>query len=204
MGAFLVHYSTDYVYDGTKSTPYIETDAPNPLNSYGRSKLAGDQAIQQVDGAYLIFRLCWVYGLRGANFLLTMFRLARERETLRVVQDQVGSPTWSRMIAEGTAMAARQACGAPDFSAYKGLYHLNSSGQTSWHGFTSTIVEKIPASLKKCQAVEPITTAEYPTPAKRPPYSVMSSGKLKDTFGLQLPAWADSLAMAMEDYLRDR
>ena len=114
-GALLVHYSTDYVFDGTKTAPYVETDAPNPLGAYGRTKLAGDEAVRAVGGAHLIFRLCWVYGARGQNFMLTMMRLAREREKLRVVSDQVGCPTWSRMIAEATALAVRQCagCGRP-------------------------------------------------------------------------------------------
>src|SRR5260221_9599961 len=131
--ARLVHYSTDYVFDGSKTTPYTEADLPNPLGAYGRAKLAGDNAILQGDGNHLIFRLCWVYGARGQNFMLTMMRLAREREQLRVVRDQFGCPTWSRMIAETTALALKQAIAAADAAELKGLYHLAASGQITWH-----------------------------------------------------------------------
>ena len=198
LGALLVHYSTDYVFDGTKTTPYVETDATNPLSAYGRTKLTGDQAIQAAGGAHLIFRLCWVYGARGNNFLLTMQRLAREREKLRVVRDQVGCPTWSRMIAGTTALVLRQADTAEKASALSGIYHLCASGQTSWHGFASAIVDLMPAAEKKCREIEAITAAEYPTPAKRPSYSVMSTAKLERVFGLRLPDWSDSLRLVME------
>ncbi len=197
-GALLVHYSTDYVYDGTKRTPYVEGDPPNPLGAYGRSKLVGDRAVEQADADHLIFRLCWVYGARGQNFMLTMMRLARERETLRVVCDQVGCPTWSRMIAEATALALKQVLAAPDRRRYKGIYHLAASGQTSWHGFAEAIVRLMPAEGKKCGRVEPITTAEYPLPAKRPAYSVLSCDKLQRTFGLRLPDWEESLKQVLE------
>jgi dTDP-4-dehydrorhamnose reductase len=198
LGALLVHYSTDYVFDGAKTTPYEEDDPPNPLGVYGRSKLAGDQAIRAVGGAHLIFRLCWVYGARGQNFLLTMMRLARGRERLRVVHDQVGCPTWSRLIAETTTLALKQTLAADDFAAYSGVYHLAASGQTSWHGFASRIVEWMPAEGKKCSGVDAITTSDYPTPAKRPAYSVMSCAKLERVFGLRLPAWDQSLGQVLE------
>jgi len=198
LSALLVHYSTDYVYDGAKTTPYTEVEPPNPLGAYGRTKLAGDQAVLQVDGNHLIFRLCWVYGARGQNFMLTMMRLAREREKLRVVRDQFGCPTWSRMIAETTALALKQAVTSQDSSRLKGVYHLAASGQTSWHGFAQAIVGQMPAEGKKCQQIEPITTAEYPLPAKRPPYSVLSCDKLEKTFGLRLPNWEESLKQVME------
>lgn len=197
-GALMVHYSTDYVYNGTKKSPYVEDDSPDPLSSYGRAKLAGDQAVQQAAGAYLIFRLCWVYGARGQNFMLTMMRLAREREQLRVVSDQLGCPTWSRAIAETTTLGLKQALASPDAAALNGVYHLAASGQTSWHGFAQAIIDLMPAEEKKCKSIEPITTAEYPLPAKRPAYSVLSCEKLKRTFGLQLPAWEESLKMVVE------
>ena len=197
-GALLVHYSTDYVFDGTKQTPYVESDKPNPLGVYGRSKLAGDQAVQQVDGNHLIFRLCWVYGARGQNFLLTMMRLAREREKLRVVKDQVGCPTWSRMIAQATSQALTRVLASGDFSAYTGLYHLASSGSTSWQGFAEKIVELMPSEGKKCTIVEPIPTADYPTPAKRPAYSVMDCGKLEKTLQIRLPDWETSLRQTLD------
>jgi dTDP-4-dehydrorhamnose reductase len=196
--ALLVHYSTDYVYDGSKTTSYTESDLPNPLGAYGRSKLAGDNAITQVDGNHLIFRLCWVYGARGQNFMLTMMRLAREREQLRIVRDQFGCPTWSRLIAETTTLALRQSLLAKDPSEFKGLYHLAASGQTTWHGFADAIIRLMPAEGKKCKSIEGITTAEYPLPAKRPAYSVLSCEKLKATFGLQLPDWEESLKQVVE------
>lgn len=198
LGALLVHYSTDYVYDGARTEPYIETDAPNPLGVYGRSKLAGDQAVLAAGGAHLIFRLCWVYGGRGQNFMLTMMRLARDREKLRVVKDQFGCPTWSRMIAETTALALKQVLAAREPEAFTGVYHLAASGQTSWHGFARAIIGLMPAEGKKCRTVEAITTPEYPLPARRPAYSVLSCEKLKRTFGLQLPDWEDSLKQVME------
>jgi dTDP-4-dehydrorhamnose reductase len=198
LGALLVHYSTDYVFDGTKTTAYVEGDAPNPMSSYGRSKLAGDQAIEQVGVNHLIFRLCWVYGARGQNFMLTMMRLAREREKLRVVGDQMGCPTWSRMIAETTALALKQALSAKDLAAFKGTYHLAASGHTSWHGFAERIIGLMPEAERKCKVIEPISTPEYPLPAKRPAYSVLSCEKLKKTFGLELPRWDESLEQVVE------
>ena len=199
LGALLVHYSTDYVFDGAKTMPYVETDSPNPLGAYGRSKLAGDEALRAVGGAHLIFRLCWVYGARGQNFMLTMMRLARERETLRVVGDQIGCPTWSRMIAEATAQAVKQAVAARDIGSFTGTYHLASSGTTSWHGFADAIVKLMPAEGRKCARVEAISTAEYSTPTKRPAYSVLSCDKLERTFGLRLPHWEDSLQQVLEE-----
>jgi dTDP-4-dehydrorhamnose reductase len=196
--ALLIHYSTDYVYNGSKTAPYVENDVPEPLGAYGRSKLAGDQAIRQVGSDHLIFRLCWVYGARGQNFMLTMMRLAREREKLRIVKDQVGCPTWSRMIAETTALALKQRLAAGEPHAFEGIYHLAASGQTSWHGFAEAIVGAMDDSERKCRVIEPITTPEYPLPAKRPAFSVLSCEKLKKTFGLQLPAWDESLKQVME------
>ena len=198
LGALMVHYSTDYVFDGSKTTPYVEADPPNPLGAYGRTKLAGDEAVRAAGGAHLIFRLCWVYGARGQNFMLTMMRLAREREMLRVVGDQLGCPTWSRMIAEATAQAVKQAVAAQDIGALTGTYHLASSGTTSWHGFADAIIKLMPADGKKCARVEAITTAEYPTPTKRPAYSVLSCDKLQRAFGLRLPPWEDSLKQVLE------
>jgi dTDP-4-dehydrorhamnose reductase len=198
LGALLIHYSTDYVYDGTRTAPYDETAATNPLSVYGRSKLAGDQAIRQAGANHLIFRLCWVYGARGQNFLLTIRRLARERDKLRIVHDQVGCPTWSRLIAEATALALQQVLAAGDPAALNGIYHLAAGGQTSWHGFADAIIGLLADSEKKCRVVEPITTPEYPLPARRPAYSVLSCEKLKRTFGLQLPDWRDSLSQVVE------
>lgn len=197
-GALLVHYSTDYVFDGTKTTPYVETDAPNPLGAYGRTKLAADEAIRRSGCDHLIFRLCWVYGARGANFMLTMQRLAREREKLRVVADQVGCPTWSRMIAETTAHALRAVRSPADARTVSGTYHLAASGQTSWHAFASAIIDLMPPETRKCREVEAISSAEYPTSTKRPAFSVLSCAKLEQTFGLRLPDWHDSLRQVNE------
>jgi len=197
-GALMVHYSTDYIFDGTKTSPYVEVDAPNPLGAYGRSKLEGDRAVKASGVDHLVFRLCWVYGARGQNFMLTMQRLARERETLRVVGDQFGCPTWSRMIAETTVLALKQALVGADRSACNGEYHLAAGGQANWHEFASRIIELMPEAERKCHAVERITTAEYPTPAKRPAYSVLDCGKLQKTFGLRLPDWEASLRQVLD------
>jgi dTDP-4-dehydrorhamnose reductase len=197
--ALLVHFSTDYVFDGSKSEPYVETDAPHPLSAYGRSKLAGDQAIQATGVSHLIFRLCWVYGARGQNFMLTMMRLAREREILRVVNDQLGCPTSSRMIAQATTLACRQVVSTSDWSAYTGIYNLACSGHTTWHGFAEAIVKRMSAQDRKCNRVDPIPTSQYPLPAKRPAYSVLNCDKLESTFGLKLPSWDDALNLVLEN-----
>ena len=198
LGSLLVHYSTDYVFDGTKQSPYVENDVTNPLGTYGDSKLAGEQAVNAAGADHLIFRLCWVYGARGQNFLLTMQRLARERERLRVVRDQVGCPTWSRLIAEATALAIKEVVASKERATYSGTYHLAASGFTSWHGFASRIIELMPEAERKCREVEAITTAEYPTPAKRPAYSVLNCDKLERTFGLRLPEWERSLRKVLD------
>jgi dTDP-4-dehydrorhamnose reductase len=198
IGALIVHYSTDYVFDGTKPSAYLETDAPNPLGAYGRTKNLGDQAVISAGADYLIFRLCWVYGGRGQNFMLTMMRLARERDQLRVVSDQVGCPTWSRMIAEVTALALSRALQSCERHQLNGVYHLAASGQTSWHGFATSIVELMPQEDRKCSRVEAISTAEYPTPSKRPAFSVLNCSKLHQTFGLKLPDWQHSLRQVLE------
>jgi dTDP-4-dehydrorhamnose reductase len=196
--ALLVHYSTDYVFDGTRKTPYAETDAPNPLSVYGRTKLAGDQAIGQSGCDHLIFRLCWVYGARGKNFMRTMMKLAGERELLRVVADQFGCPSWSRMIAETTAQAVAQTLRSAERSSLAGTYHLAASGQTSWHGFAQAIIDSLPADRRKCAKVEAIPASDYPTPARRPANSVLDCGKLERTFGLRLPDWQASLNHVLE------
>jgi dTDP-4-dehydrorhamnose reductase len=196
--AWLVHYSTDYVFDGTQERPYSETDAPQPLGAYGRTKLEGDQAIQSAQAKHLIFRLCWVYGTRGQNFLLTIQRLARERESLRVVADQFGCPTWSRLIAEATAHALRQTLTAADPHSLVGTYHLASSTHTTWHGFAEAIVQLLPPPQRKCVRVDPIATHENPTPARPPARSVLDCGKLERVFGLRLPGWHESLHLALD------
>lgn len=189
LGAGLVHYSTDFVFDGTRQLPYIETDPPHPLNVYGATKLEGDLAIEASGVPHLIFRLAWVYGLRGRNFLLTMRRLAGEGKPLRVVGDQIGCPTWCRTIAEATAFAltkVRTADGAFNLAETSGLYHCVCGGQTSWQGFTRAF---IPSDVP----VTPITTADYPTPARRPAYSVLCCDKLAKTFGKPMPHWETAL-----------
>jgi dTDP-4-dehydrorhamnose reductase len=195
--ALLVHYSTDYVFDGTKNAPYLETDSPCPLNMYGKSKLAGDQAIQASGCNYLIFRTSWVYGRYGQNFLLTMQRLAKEREELRIVADQIGAPTWSRLIADMTTQVLSQLYSPrfqkDDFSDISGIYNLTCGGQTNWCEFAQCIVERTP----KPPRVIPIPTSDYPAPAKRPLYSVLSNQKLADTFGLELPDWKTALNICL-------
>ncbi|HEX8988888.1 MAG TPA: dTDP-4-dehydrorhamnose reductase [Rhodocyclaceae bacterium] len=192
-GALLVHYSTDYVFDGTKAGPYAEDDQPNPIGAYGKTKLAGEQAIQQVGGRHLILRTAWVYGLRGRNFLLTMKRLAEQKDELRVVDDQFGAPTWSRMIAEATALllAAREPA--------EGLYHFSSTGQTSWFGFAQAIVSGTRALRGREPRVMPIPTAEYPTPAKRPANSRLDCTRLLCDTGVALPPWRDALNLCLQD-----
>ncbi|MBN3763248.1 dTDP-4-dehydrorhamnose reductase [Burkholderia sp. Ac-20365] len=197
-GAVLVHYSTDYVFDGTKGEPYVEDDATNPQNVYGKSKLAGELAIAQSGCAHLILRTSWVYGARGKNFLLTMLKLGVERPELRVVADQIGAPTWSNTIATSTSHILAQGLGANDLDWWRersGVYHLTAAGETSWHGFAKAILEI--AMGEKAPTVSPIGTSDYPVPAKRPSNSRMSCGKLTETFGLVLPDWQDALRLCM-------
>lgn len=201
--ALLIHYSTDYVFDGTKSSAYNENDVPNPLNSYGRSKLAGEQAIQAIDVDHIILRTSWIYSQLGSNFLLTMLRLMQEKETLRVIDDQVGSPTWARLIAEATAQIMNQASYEHKQGEFQsGLYHLSSTGQTSWHGFAVKIAElaqKLGQSLKVSDII-PITTKEYPTPAARPMNSRLSTIALTERFALKMPRWDEALSLCMDEF----
>lgn len=204
LGAAIIHYSTDYVFDGTKNAPYEEIDAPRPQNVYGASKLAGEKAVAASGAPHLILRTGWVYGLRGRNFLLTMLRLADERPELKVVDDQIGAPTWSRMIAEATAAIVAQGRGHGGIvqllADRGGLYHLTAAGQTSWFGFACAIF----AHAKKQVRVTPIPSAAYPSPARRPAYSVMSSARLVRTFGIALPPWEASLAQCLEERVSGR
>ncbi len=201
LGAVLIHYSTDYVFDGAKDAPYIETDATNPQNVYGRTKLEGEQAIATCGCDHLIFRTSWVYGRRGKNFLLTMLRLGAERSELRVVADQIGAPTWSNTIATTTAhivaqgFAARRAGDAAWWRQRSGVYNLTSRGATSWHGFTQAILGI--SMGEKAPNVLPISASEYPVPAKRPANSRLAGDKLADTFGLQLPTWDEALRLCL-------
>lgn len=185
-GALLVHFSTDYVFDGEKDAPYRESDAPNPLNTYGRSKLAGEQAIQASGCRHLVLRTSWVYAAAGRNFLLTMLRMANGRKELRVVDDQRGAPTSSYMIARGTAQAI--AAAAPDRSA-GGLYHMTAGGNTTWCGFARAIFE----ARKLAVAVTAISSDDYPTPARRPHNSVLDNARLAQRLGVRLPSWDEGL-----------
>jgi dTDP-4-dehydrorhamnose reductase len=204
MGIGLVHYSTDYVISGLADRPYVEDDPTDPLGVYGRSKLAGEEAIRATGVPHLILRTAWVYGRRGQNFLLTMLRLMREREQLGIVADQFGAPTWSRLIAEATALmlAFSRRDGRLELGDVSGTYHLTCQGQTSWHGFAEAIREiglergLLGATAAKLKS---ITTSEYPTPARRPGYSVLSNRKLQDRFGLVLPDWRDALDLCLAE-----
>ncbi len=189
IGALLVHYSTDYVFDGTKEGAWTEGDAPAPLNVYGKTKLAGEEAIRQVGGRYLIFRTSWVYGPHGKNFLLTMLRLGRERDELSVVDDQYGAPTTSRELARATRKIVDDVLagqlGAPE--RWAGLYHMTCGGETTWCGFARAIFARSAGVLDgRKPKVKAIATSEYPTPAKRPRNSVLSNALLEKRFGLRL------------------
>lgn len=205
LGAALVHYSTDYVFDGTKGTPYTEDDAPCPVNVYGESKLAGEQAIASVGGGYLIIRTSWVYGARGTNFLCTIRRLARARRELSVVSDQIGAPTWSRAIAGTTALLLGKvvtAGGKPAeaLARTSGVYNVTAGGSTSWFGFANAIVggERENAQVI-CERVVPVTTAEYGALAPRPLCSVLDNSKLRVRFGCEVPDWRAMLGLVLQD-----
>jgi len=203
LNALLVHYSTDYVFDGTKKQPYIETDKPNPLNAYGRTKLAGEVAIQSSGCDYLIFRTSWVYASRGHNFLLTILKLAQEREELSIVSDQIGSPTTARLIAETTILCMQQAMRERSQGVFSSdLYHLTASNSISWQGFAKEIVEvarqvlNLELSIKHIKA---IPTIEYPTPARRPMNSRLDLSKLEKRFDVVMPDWKDALRLCIEE-----
>ncbi len=199
INAILVHYSTDYVFDGAKSSPFIESDETRPLNAYGRSKLLGEDLIQQAGGGYVILRISWVYGQTGNNFYRTMLRLGYERAELEVVDDQIGAPTWSRDVAAATVQILKDA----DLKSKSGIYHLSPQGQTSWCGFARKIFElqrKVhPDQPLKVQQVFAIPSAEYPTPAQRPRNSRLSADKIEKTFGVRLPPWEQSLEKMMKE-----
>jgi dTDP-4-dehydrorhamnose reductase len=210
IGAAVIHFSTDYVFDGLSTTPYLETDATGPLNVYGRSKLAGEQALAATCAAHFIFRTSWVYGSSGKNFLLSILRMARDREQLRIVADQQGAPTWSldlaRMVAQVIGqieeVAAEKGCAVAEAAKeLSGVYHAAGSGETTWYGFASAAVDaqrrRDPAA--KLAAVQPISTAEYPTPAQRPANSRLDCGKLERVFGWRMLDWKKSLEQVMTD-----
>lgn len=192
----VIHYSTDFVFSGNNTQPYLEDDPTGPLSVYGATKLAGEQALAASGAMYLLFRTSWVYGVRGNNFLLTMRRLFKEREEVRVVNDQTGSPTWSRLLAEVTAqVTSRLLNGEIDLPSVQGTYHVTGGNNTTWYGFAQTIHQY---SNFKCR-LTPISTPDYPTPARRPMYSVLNNDKLQRVFGLSLPDWQESVEQCLKD-----
>jgi dTDP-4-dehydrorhamnose reductase len=214
IGARLVHYSTDYVFDGLKGNPYVEDDPTGPINVYGMTKLAGEQAIRASGVPHLIFRTSWVYATRGRNFLLTILRLATQREELRIVRDQIGAPTWSREIADGTTKILSQLyvgeTSRDSLSNVSGTYHMTAAGVTNWHEFATAILEEASHASKATpwfaaatggnpvitRRVIPITTQEFPTPARRPANSILSNARLMKTFRVRLPEWRTQLHRA--------
>ena len=194
-GALLIHYSTDYVFDGALDRPYVETDATNPLSVYGRTKLEGEFAVAAAGGRHLILRTSWVYAPRGKNFMLTMLRFASERDELRVVDDQRGAPTSSLQLARATIELFDSA------REHSGVYHATAAGVTTWFGFAGAIFEgrkrRVGDSFR-VPAMVPITTADYPAPAKRPKNSVLSNAKLENVFGVRLGEWRDALEEALD------
>ncbi|HMA32483.1 MAG TPA: dTDP-4-dehydrorhamnose reductase [Casimicrobiaceae bacterium] len=190
-GAVLIHYSTDYVFDGTASSPYDETAATGPRNVYGASKLEGERAIAASGAQALTFRTSWVYSLRGANFLTTIRRLAAERDELRIVADQVGVPNWSRALAAATATLVGRGIGY--LAGHAGLYHLSAQGATTWYEFAQAIVGNVAHPR-----ITPITTAEYPTPARRPAYAVLDTRRFAAAFGFALPHWREHLNICLQ------
>jgi dTDP-4-dehydrorhamnose reductase len=205
LGAAVVHYSTDYVFDGGGSRPWTETDPTGPLNTYGRTKLAGEQAMAAAGGAFWIFRTSWVYGVHGANFVKKILKFAAERKQLRIVADQIGAPTSARFLAEATAALLRQADG--DYAAYAcnrgGIFHLSCGGATSWHGFTERIVAgaRRAGMALAVEAIDPIPTSEFPTPAARPLNSRLDGRKFSTTFGITPPAWEIEFDAVLPDLL---
>ncbi len=214
LGAAVVHYSTDYVFDGAKAAPYEEMDPANPISVYGKTKLAGEQAIRSTGVPHLIFRTAWVYAMRGRNFLLTILRLATEKEELRIVRDQIGAPTWSLEIAAATtkivAQVIERSSATSAFSEVSGTYHLTAAGETTWYDFARAIIEEAshtPQSIPWFAAatggrplatrhIIPITTREFPTAAARPAYSVLSNSLLMQTFEVQMQDWRTQLRLA--------
>ncbi len=215
-GALLIHYSTDYVHDGSKSTPYEEGDATSPLSVYGRSKLEGDQAIVASGCAHIILRTTWVYDTRGKNFLRTVLRLAREKEELRMVGDQFGAPTWARALAESTTIILAKSLERRSVTGSwsSGLFHLTAGGQTSWAGFAQAILEDYEARLAWpaesgefggpliAKRVVEITTEQFLTHARRPRNSVLSNAKIQAAFGIVMPDWRSQLRLALQDAIR--
>ncbi len=207
----MVHYSTDYVFSGSLARPYLEDDDPDPVNAYGMTKLAGEQAVRAVGAPHLIIRTSWVFDSRGRNFLKTILRLARERDELRIVDDQIGTPTWSRAVAEATAqilarVAPRSEAMVDAIANASGTYHVCCEDPTSWFGFAKEILQKYARSIEddgagssRTTRLTPISSAEYPTPAQRPHYSVLSPRKTVDAFGIVIPSWREQLELVLEE-----
>jgi dTDP-4-dehydrorhamnose reductase len=212
----LIQYSTDYVFDGSNTGPYDENDSTGPLNVYGQTKLAAEEAIAASGCPHIILRTTWVYDIRGKNFLRTVLRLAREKEELTMVADQHGAPTWARIIAEATSQIVARCIHRHDENSwgYNGIFHLTAAGETTWAGFAEQILEEYEAlaewpadtgewgSPLMAKRVVPVTTAQFPTPAHRPVNSVLSNAKLEATFGLRLPDWRDLLRLALQEAVR--
>ena len=205
LGAWLIHYSTDYVFNGSGTTPWKESDATGPLGVYGQTKLEGEQAVMRCS-RHLIFRTSWVFAARGANFAKTMLRLAKERDQLKVIADQIGAPTGAELLADVTAHAIRTVQIRPDGQKLAGLYHLAAAGETSWHGYAQFVIERAQAHGETLKVspdkVLPITTADYPTPAKRPANSRLDTTKLQSTFGLVLPDWRSGVERMLIEVLQ--
>jgi dTDP-4-dehydrorhamnose reductase len=200
-GALLIHYSTDYVFDGTKTAPYTEDDSPHPLNAYGRSKLAGERAIEQCGGNYLVLRTSWVYAARGRNFLLTVLRLAREQDELRIVSDQIGTPTWAREIADATTEIARQARREQEQGAFKsGLFNVAATGETSWFGFAEAIVDRLAVTTgTPRKKIYPISSRDYHSPAERPKNSRLAGRRIRERYEVGLSDWKEGLGLCLND-----
>jgi dTDP-4-dehydrorhamnose reductase len=196
LDALLIHYSTDYVFNGTKGSPYCESDAPDPLNVYGKSKLRGEQAIQASGAAHLILRTAWVYSLRGESFVRKVLQWARQSETLRVVEDQVSNPTWARMLAETSALLLARGVGPLRERA--GLYHLAGAGHASRLDWARQILQLDPSAKEQLvRQVVPALTSDFPTPARRPLFSALDCSRFEETFGIALPPWQAALRLAM-------
>ncbi|EPK7359258.1 dTDP-4-dehydrorhamnose reductase [Kluyvera cryocrescens] len=200
VGAWFIHYSTDYVFPGTGSTPWVETDIPNPLNVYGRSKLDGEIAIRKYCSKHLIFRTSWVFAAKGNNFAKTMLRLAKERDSLSVINDQYGAPTGAELLADCTAHAIRVAIQTP---AVAGLYHLVANGVTTWHDYAAFVFNKAreEGATLALTSLNAVSTSTYPTPAKRPENSRLNTYKFQRTFGLTLPGWQFGVERMLEELL---